>query len=99
MFIRLEPGQASRYPGRSLTWCHRGDKFTNDPEKMLCNLLRMYIKNPGKYSLIELYDNTKPKNDKERVILRVFNGVIEINRLQLYNAMLTKFVLPEYLKA
>ena len=43
--------------------------------------------------------NTRPKNDQERIVLRVFNGVIEVNRLQAYAAMLTKFILPEYLKA
>jgi len=99
MFVVLKPQAVSRYPKRSLAWCHRGDKYTDDPDKMLCNLLKMFINHYKQYQLVELYDNTRPKNDPERIIMKLKDGVIEINRLlPLYSPMLTKIYLPEYLK-
>lgn len=96
LFIRRWP----RYiePGQSATWCHRGDKFYQEPDKMLCSLISLFEKNHYKWSLAILFDNTRPVGDKERIVMRWFKGVVEENRLANYAAMLENFALPEILK-
>lgn len=98
LFVSLLPGAISRSPSKQRSWCHRGDKFTSEPDAMLCSLLRMFTKRYTTYQVAELYDNTRPKNDPERIVLRWCDGVIEVNRLATYAPMLSKIALPEFLQ-
>lgn len=97
LFVRLKFSEMQRFPNKSATWCYRGDKFTIDEDKMLINLIRQFINHNHKYQLAELYDNSKLPPD--RIILRFKEGVIETNRLQEYNHIINKIILPEYLKS
>lgn len=95
MFVRMKPQFIPR--NGVPTWCHRGDKFSDIPEKMIQSLIRMFIRHNHKYVRCELYDNTKPRNDDSRVILKFENGVIETNKLAEYDSML-QIPLPDFLK-
>lgn len=96
MFIRLRPEAIVK--GKSATWCHRGDKYANEPDRMLQSLLKMFMRHHSKYILAELYDNTKPKNDVDRVILKFNAGTIEINKLAEYKILLSSMPIPNYLQ-
>ncbi len=81
------------------TFCYRGDHFgIVEPKKMLCSLLRFFIKENYRWYIAELYDNTKPKNDFERIVIKWNGGKILENRLNNYAPMLTDFPMPEWLK-
>lgn len=94
MFVRYNQREKRNKP----EFCYRGDFFEKDPEKMLWSLLRMFINNYGRFFLSELYDNTKAKDDPDRVILKYHNGSIIENRLKLYSAMLNDHPVPQWLK-
>lgn len=99
MFVVLNNGVFSRYPGEKRCWCYRGDKFSNEPDRMLSNLVQTFLKHHKSWKLCELYDNTRAKNNPERMVLKFHNGVIEINRLYLnYEFMLGRSIIPEWLK-
>src|SRR5689334_6504291 len=78
----------------------RGDRFgIFEADKMLCSLLKYFMKEHRSWLLCELYDNTKPLNDPDRLILEYKKGIIVKNRLpKHYAGMLENFPLPEYLK-
>jgi len=95
MFIRLAPGYVSHFPGQVRTWYYRGDKFTTEESKMLRNLLYMIKKRIKEYDRIELYDNTKVEN---KIVVKITDGVVEINQLQRYREMLNGYSLPIFLK-
>lgn len=81
------------------TFCYRGDYFgITDPHKMLASLVRFFIRKHNCWSVAELYDNTKPKDNPERIILRLVNNKIEKNLLPQFHLMLRNMSLPEYLK-
>lgn len=102
LFVRLKPGNATRYPNNSLVWCHRGDKYTLNENEMLSYLVRMLVKQHGNWILALIRDNGKTiqgmKNDPGRDVVKLYNGVIECNRLFAYPEMLTKVILPLWLK-
>ena len=98
LFIVLNRQEVSRYPNKKRAWCHRGDKFFPEPDRQLQALLRMVNRYHSKWQLFELYDNTKPKNEPGRVILKMFDGVIESNQLSSYRPLLQKFILPQFLQ-
>lgn len=78
---------------------YRGDHFgETDPAKMLWSLIRMFINNYPRYFLAELYDNTKPKNDPQRIIIKFNGGFIKENRLLDVAAMIEDYPVPEWLK-
>lgn len=97
LFIVLRP-EIAKKQNRSPTWCHRGDKYQPDPDRQLSNLIKLFCNHYGKYRLAELYDNTRPKNDPDRIVLKYKDGVIEKNRLNDYAAMLEQTPLPDFLK-
>jgi hypothetical protein len=78
----------------------RGDRFgIIEPDKMLCSLLKYFVKDHRKWMFCELYDNTKPLNEANRLILEYKKGKIIKNILpKHYSEMLEQFPLPEYLK-
>jgi hypothetical protein len=99
LFIRISPGNPginAGSKGLQRTWCYRGDKYTQEEYKMLRNLLKIVVKNVQLYDRIELYDNQKAP--AERILLKMTDGIIERNRLQLYELMLLNYPLPDYLK-
>jgi len=98
MFTVLKPGLEKNFVNKKREWTYSGDKYTNELPKMLWNLIKMLIKNVNSWQTVELYDNTRPKSDPDRIILRISNGVITKNRLQEYSAMLDQFPLPDFLK-
>lgn len=98
LFVSLKPDQVQRYPNNQLSWCHRGDKYSTNEDQMLCNLVRMFLKHYTNWRLCELYDNDKgPKFSQERIVLKMCNGVIEINKLTDYMPQLYKLILPSWL--
>jgi hypothetical protein len=97
LFVRLKANQVARYPNNSLTWCHRGDLYTQHEDVMLKNLIRMFLKRYAGYEIAILRDNSQPPNSPTRNILTFCKGVIEENRLRDYSSMLTKIHLPEWL--
>jgi hypothetical protein len=98
LFVVLQRTETSYYPNRKRAWCHRGDKFCPEPERQLQALLRMINRYRSKWQLFELYDNTKPKNEPGRIVLKMYDGVIEANRLHTYAPLLQKFILPKFLQ-
>jgi hypothetical protein len=98
MFTVLRPSLVKNFPNKKPEWTYRGDKYTTEAPKALQNLIRMFINHGNKWQLLELYDNTRPKSDPDRIILKYKNGIIERNRLQDYFPMLENFPLPEFLK-
>lgn len=98
-FVKLKPGIPSHYPGLKRTWCHRGDKFTDDERKMISNLVKLVNRKLGSYSLVEIYDNKLPKEDPRRLILKIHDGIIEKNDLPRYSRQIKGMILPEYLKS
>lgn len=78
---------------------YRGDRFNIiEPDKMLCSLLKLFMKDHPSWMFAELWDNTYPLNDCNRLVLEMKGGKIIKNRLQYYELMLQNFPLPEYLK-
>jgi hypothetical protein len=98
MFVVLTPEALKQSRKNSRTWCHRGDKFHTEPNLQLQDLIKFFKNHFSKWHLAELYDNTIPKDAKERIVLRYKEGIIEVNRIIEYNAMLQNFYLPEILQ-
>lgn len=96
MFIRRKPQYIK--PGQEATWCHRGDKYTDDANEMLPSLIRMFKNHHHKWVLAIIADNRRPADDPERVLLKIVNGVIEENRLKGYLHMLQRVALPEIIQ-
>lgn len=96
LFIRLRPGIPSHFKDQSRTGYYRGDKYTDQECEMLRNLIRMLDKRLQQYDRIELYDNDKQQD--ERIILKITDEVIEKNDLNLYSLMLSKYLLPQWIK-
>jgi hypothetical protein len=97
MFATLKNEVRMNFSNGTKQWCFRGDKFNNEPPKMLRYLLGIVKNHYESYYLFELYDNTKPKTDGERLILKILNGKVKVNRLPDYSELLQNFHLPEYL--
>lgn len=96
MFVRIAPGIASTYKDQKRSWCYRGDKYTDEPPRMLRNLLNLLKKNDGKFDRVILYDNHATADTRE--IVRIIDGVLEVNRINRYAMMLHNYQLPAYLK-
>lgn len=105
MFVRW-PHTSTR---RKKTFTYRGDydlsnpqTKISDPEIMLWNLVRIFKNNYHGYLLAEMYDNTIPKSDERRLILRFKvekNGEKKIlSRLKAYEELLKDRPVPEWLK-
>jgi hypothetical protein len=99
MFVRYRPGLHTKG-----TFCYRGDyrgkgvpPFT-EPPKMLQALLRFFDRKHYQWVVVEIYDNTYPKSDNRRTVLKYCNGLLELNRLHNYADMLTDFPMPDWLK-
>jgi|GEM_PF-5985372 len=92
-------GEKGKKKGATL----RGDKkYSKDApdrpvEKMLPFLLKDAVKFRKRYKSVELYDNSKPLNSIERIILKMYKGEVVINRLLSYTKLFKDYPLPPYL--
>ena len=100
MFVRLNEQQKFRFYGDKLTWTLRGDcKKDNDtPQKQLRYLLNNLKRRFESYVLIQIYDTTLPKNEGERLVLKVLHGEVKVNGLHWYEDLLKDYALPTLLK-
>src|SRR4051812_1817895 len=99
MMIRF-PKDVIRFTSNPFT--ERGDRFEkNDPNKMLVYLIRYFVNKHVKerWVRVEVYNNTKPPEDFERVILKYEQGEIKINRLKNYHSCfdLLRYTPPQFL--
>ena len=99
MMIRF-PSDMIRFTSNPFT--ERGDRYEkNDPNKMLVYLIRYFVNKHVKerWVRVELYDNTKPPEDVERVILKYEQGEIKINMQKNYQSCfdLVRYTLPQFL--
>lgn len=65
---------------------------------MLRSLLSLLQKRIDQYDLIELYDNNFTRDQSDRLVLKILDGVIVANRLPAYQDLLINFTIPNYLK-
>jgi hypothetical protein len=97
MFVKLKPDQPKRFYNNSLTWCYRGDRFTNVNDEMLKKLLILFCKEYQIYDKAVLRDNSKPDNDPTKIILRLAENEIKESNLHLYPHITCKMYLPAWL--
>lgn len=97
MFSMLRNDNTMTFSNGKKEWCFRGDKYSTEPNKMLKYLLGIVKNHRTNYYLIELYDNTRPTTDGERLILKLVNNQVKVNRLHNYSELLKNFSLPEWL--
>lgn len=98
LFVSLYQEISSPFPGNSKTWTYRGDKWTQYEPSMLRKLLRHVIRKRNLYQMILLYDNTYHKGNPMREVLKIYNQVVEKNRLYDYKDMISDEPLPDYLR-
>lgn len=100
MFVRLFPGIPSHFPGIKRTFCYRGDKWYDEEKMQLRSLLSLVKKSLDKFELLELYDNHYSKDQEQRLVLKIFQGVVHINRLHYmhYAEMLQHYPLADFLQ-
>ncbi len=98
MFVRKKPDEPGFYSkkGPQRTWCYRGDKYATEEHQMIRKLLNHLQKQIAVYDRVILYDNHKAED--ERILLKITDGLIEINHLNKYQLMLINYSLPDYLK-
>jgi hypothetical protein len=97
MFVMLRNEVPMTFVTGSKEWCIRGDKYKTEANKMLQYLLGIVKNHHSNYYLMELYDNTKPKENGERLILKILNNQVKVNRLLNYPDLIKNFSLPEWL--
>lgn len=97
MFCMLRNDVQMSFSTGAKEWCFRGDKWNQEPNKMLHYLLGIVKNHRTNYYLMELYDNTKPKECGERLILKILNNQVKVNRLNEYSELLKNYSLPEWL--
>jgi hypothetical protein len=97
MFTRRKKNSIEPVKNAKEEFTYRGDKYSTDPSKMLKLLVGMVKNYHRQYVVMELYDNTKPKGDPDRIILKMLNGIPKINRLPDYAELIIDYPLPEYL--
>lgn len=97
LFVKIKPGFKSKFPLGKPVFCFTGNKFTKDDHQQLRNLLSIVKKSLDKYDLMELYDNRYSRAEPQRLVLKIFNGVVEKNLLHRYGNMLERYPLPEWL--
>ena len=97
LFLRKMPNEPP-FPGGSLTYNLRGDKWDKRPEKQLQCLLKYVLKNYPSFKFVFLYDNSKSSGNPDRIVLQVKNQTIEKNLLSNYKTLLAGFSSPELLQ-
>lgn len=97
MFCMLRNDVQMTFSTGAKEWCFRGDKYHQEPAKMLRYLLGIVKNHHTNYYLMELYDNTRPKTDGDRLVLKVLNNQVKVNRLHQYPDLLKNFSIPQWL--
>ena len=97
LFVRWKPG--TRKFGNP-TSTYNGSKFVEDGDlgKMIISLVKILEKQHQNAALALIYDNRIPKYDRDRDIVKMNNGVVEINELKKYEPIMYGFQLPVWLK-
>lgn len=100
LYVRLHENQKFRFYGDKLDWTLRGDckKGNESPEKQLRYLLNNIKRRFESYLSIELYDTSLPKQDGERLVLKILHGDVKVNGLHWYQDLLKDYALPTLLK-
>lgn len=100
--VRCRFDMMARWPesaGRKMNpFCYRGDNFNiTEPDKMLRSLIRLFDKEYRNWIVAEMYDNSRPMDDPDRLILRYKQGKELEHKLFNYPTALQDFPLPEWL--
>lgn len=97
MFTRRKKTSLAPVKNAKEVFTYRGDKYSEEPDKMLKLLIGMVVNYRKQFAVMVLCDNTKQKHDPERIILKILYGEPKINRLPAYSTLLKDYPLPEYL--
>jgi hypothetical protein len=99
LFVRLYDGLPSRFPRETRHFYFRGDKYTDQEDQMLINLLNLSIKSLKKYRLMMLYDTVFPVNDEKNTPFKLLDGVVEKNLLFIqYPDIMNQRAWPPFIK-
>lgn len=99
MFVRIPEDLPFRFYGNKLTWAYRGDRYGDtDPAKQLISLLNNLKTHGAKYVTAEVYDTALPKDEGQRLILKVSFGEVKHNRIIEYKELLKNYSVPPILK-
>lgn len=100
LWVRLRPdaGFTFRFSDDPYSMCIRGDKYEGeDVAKMLKYLLGIVKNRHRSYVFMHLFDNAKPAETGEKLVLKIHHGEVKKNALHQYAELLKNFHLPEYL--
>ena len=97
MFTRRKKTSAAPVKNAKEVFTYRGDKYSNEPDKMLKLLIGMVVNYRKQFAVMMIRDNSKPPDHPERIILKVLNGEPKINRLPEYSELIKNYSIPEYL--
>jgi hypothetical protein len=92
MFTRRKKTSAAPVKDAKEVFTYRGDKYSNEPDKMLKLLVGMVVNYRKQFAVMMIRDNSNGK-----VILKMLNGEPKINRLPDYSALIKNYPIPEYL--
>jgi hypothetical protein len=100
MFVRVKESSTFRFKkfDDPLVGWFRGDKYyKEDVGKMLGYLLGIIKNHQKQYAVMELHDTAIPKTDPDRIVLKINQGDVKVNRLPDYDNLLGNQILPEWL--
>lgn len=75
-------------PRKLQVFTQRGDYWEKEQERFLGSLVKLFIKDWRKYDIAIIRDNTKPIDHPDHEVLVYKKGVLEVNKLEKYDAML-----------
>ncbi len=97
MFTRRKKESLPPVKNAKEVFTYRGDQYKKEPDKMLQHLISIVENYRKQFVVMMLCDHTKPKNSRDRIILKVLHGIPRINRLCDYPDLLKDYPLPEWL--
>jgi hypothetical protein len=98
LFVHLYNNVQSKFPGGERKFTYRGDKYEEKAHKQLQYLLNL-IQNYGHtFHVAQLTDNSLPKDDGQRMLLKRHKGIVTVNNLENYPDLLTDYPVPSFLK-
>jgi hypothetical protein len=95
LFIRWRPGRRAY---GAATSCYNGDRYKDQLSEQLIRVIKLFEKYKEDAAVAMVYDNTKGKHDEEYPIVKLTNGVLEVNRVRDFQALLDGYSLPAILK-
>lgn len=97
MFTRRKKASAGPVKQAKEVFTYRGDRYGSDMDKMLKYLIGMVRNYNRQFAVMDIRDNSKPKDHPEHTILEMRNGRPVKNLLITRYAELINFPLPEWL--